>query len=318
MTSVRAEPTAELRAFLTGLILLVSCAGTQADQFLLPPSDVDLIGAALTVEVSGEETLLDIGRRYGIGHNEMVLANPAVDPWVPGKGTRAVVPGRFIIPNAARKGMVLNVPEMRLYYYPQGRGPDGKRIIVTHPVSIGRMDWGTPLGLTRVAAKVRDPAWRPPQSIKQEAAEKGVQLPDVVPAGADNPLGAFALRLGLPGYLIHSTNRPFGIGMRVTHGCVRMYPEDIGTLFQNVSVNTPVEIVDQPVKVGWLADTLFMEVHPPLEEAQLTYTDRLRQAVKVVEAAVRQHPVALRNGAIRKAIKDHSGIPVPISVAVSP
>jgi L,D-transpeptidase ErfK/SrfK len=174
------------------------------------------------------------------------------------------------------------------------------------------MDWDTPQGTTSVIAKTRNPAWRPPESIKQEHAADGETLPDVIPAGPDNPLGKYALRLGLPGYLIHSTNKPYGVGMRVTHGCVRMYPEDIEVLFPEVPVGTPVQIVNQPVKLGWLGDTLFIEIHPPLEEDR----DRINLqtlAMDMVNKAWQRRPFALDGGALNRAIADQNGIPVAIA-----
>ncbi|MGD8629901.1 MAG: L,D-transpeptidase family protein, partial [Gammaproteobacteria bacterium] len=240
-------------------------APVQAETFILPPADVDVVGFMQQVPASSSETLLDIARRYDIGQNEILLANPDVDRWLPADGSTVILPTRYILPTAERTGLVLNLPEMRLYYYPQAR-PGETPVVITHPVSVGRMDWKTPLGVTKIVSKQIDPEWRPPQSIKDEHAKEGDPLPDVVRAGPDNPLGRYAMRLGIPGYLIHSTNKPYGVGMRVTHGCIRMYPEDIEKVFDDIPVGTPVRIVNQPIKLGWLADSLFIELHPPLEE----------------------------------------------------
>jgi L,D-transpeptidase ErfK/SrfK len=193
-----------------------------------------------------------------------VRANPDVNVWVPGAGTEVVLPTRFVLPPGPRRGIVLNLAEYRLYYYPQPAEGE-PAYVMTYPISIGRMDWETPLGSTSVVSKVRDPSWYPPQSVREEHAADGRPLPRIVPPGPDNPLGKFAMRLGLPGYLIHSTNRPAGVGMRVTHGCIRMFPEDIEYLFPSVDVNTPVRIINAPVKIGWFGDELVMEVHPVLE-----------------------------------------------------
>ncbi len=294
-------------------LLVVFCPDrTVADAFVLPPADIDLVGQVKFTQASQDETLLDIARLYDLGQNEILLANPDVDRWLPEEGARVVLPSRYILPKAQRRGLVLNVPEMRLYYFPKP-APGARNLVITHPVSIGRMDWKTPLGQTRVVSKQKDPAWRPPQSLKDEAAADGESLPDLVPPGPDNPLGRYAMRLGLPGYLIHSTNKPFGVGMRVTHGCVRMYPEDIEPLFHKVPVNTRVEIVNQPIKLGWLADTLFIEVHPPLEEEWTTEEDWLRRALKIIYTETAQLPVILDGQAVRKAVMERSGIPVPIS-----
>jgi len=293
------------------LVWLLPLAGT-ADELILPPADVDLIGEIRYVEARYEDTLLDIARRYDLGKNEIVNANPGVDTWLPGKGTRIMLPTRYILPKVPREGLVLNLPEMRLYYFPPARRGKVRRM-VTHPISIGRMDWKTPLGKTRISAKQKDPSWRPPKSIQKEALEKGEELPDVVPAGPDNPLGRYALRLGIPGYLIHSTNKPYGLGMRVSHGCIRMYPEDIERLFGRIRVNTPVHIIDEPIKLGWLADTLFIEVHPPLEEDEARQRDLLRSTLELIHQERERRPFLLDGAALKMAVEERRGIPVPIS-----
>jgi L,D-transpeptidase ErfK/SrfK len=286
-----------------------------ADTFILPPLDEDLVGTTQRVAAHRSETLLDIARRYDVGQNAIVMANPAVDRWLPREGATVIVPGRVILPAAPRKGLVLNVAEMRLYYFPPAR-PGVPDEVQVYPVSIGRMDWRTPEGVTHIAAKIRHPDWRPPESIREQAAARGEPLPEVIPAGPDNPLGDYALRLALPGYLIHSTNKPYGVGMRVSHGCVRMYPEDIEKLFPEVPVGTDVQIVNQPVKVGWLADTLFIEVHPPLEEDRAT-TDLKTLAMDLVNRQWARRPFVLDGAALNAALSARNGIPVAIAEAKS-
>jgi len=297
-------------------ILLAAATGVQpgqAQSFVLPPADVDLIGSAQTVAARHEDTLLDIARRFGVGQDEMLLANAGIDRWLPGDGTETLVPTRYILPQAKRSGIVLNVPEMRLYFFPAPRA--GKAPVVqTYPVSIGRMDWATPLGTTAVAGKIRNPSWRPPESIRSEHAADGRPLPEIVPPGPDNPLGDYALRLTRSGYLIHGTNRPYGVGMRVTHGCVRMYPEDIEALFPDVPVGTPVQIVNQPVKLGWLAETLFIEVHPPLDE-QRENVVLMHVAMDLVNAAWEKRPFTLNGRILKQAVEEQTGIPVAIAEA---
>jgi len=297
---------------LAAALFWLTTAPALAVTYVLPPEDVDLVGRLEWVRARQSETLLDIARRYDIGQDEIVAANPKVDRWLPGDGTRVLLPRRYILPRAPRRGIVLNTSEMRLYYYPKQLWM-GKRLVITHPVSIGRMDWQTPLGLTQVVAKVRDPVWRPPASIKAEHAAEGDPLPQVFPAGPDNPLGQFALRLGLPGYLIHGTNKPFGVGMRVSHGCVRMYPEDIAAMFPQVEVGTPVHIVDQPIKAGWSADTLYLEVHPPLEEERERDGDLVAMAMRVLARAADGRPVLLDGAKVILAVREMRGVPVPVS-----
>jgi L,D-transpeptidase ErfK/SrfK len=306
---------AVLLAYLPAGILL-------ADTLVLPPADVDVVGQVQFMEARKDDTLLDIARHHDLGQNEILLANPDVDRWLPETGSIVVLPNRFIIPDAERTGLILNLPEMRLYYFPKTK-PGRFPVMITHPVSVGRMDWVTPLGRTKIAAKQKDPSWRPPESIKKEASQDGKVLPDVIPAGPDNPLGRYAMRLGIPGYLIHSTNKPYGVGMRVTHGCVRMYPEDIEALFNDIPVGTPVQIVNQPIKLGWLADTLFIELHPPLDEDLAQYEDYLQRVLDAIAEFIADRDTTLEgestrsftlNGkAIRQAVKEKNGIPVAIS-----
>ena len=237
-----------------------------AEVYELPPDGYDAVGAVSSITARAEDTLLDIARRHGLGYEDIVRANPEVDAWLPGEGTEVVLPTRFVLPPGPRHGIVLNLAEYRMYYYPPARAGE-TRVVMTYPMSIGRMDWATPLGATRVVAKVTNPTWYPPDSVRKEHEEDGRPLPRTVPPGPDNPLGAHAMRLGLPGYLIHGTNRPAGVGMRVTHGCIRMFPEDIEFLFDHVPVDTPVRIINEPIKIGWYGDELLMEVHRSLDVA---------------------------------------------------
>jgi len=223
-----------------------------------------LIGQVASVKSAYEDTLVDIARIHGLGYEEIRLANPDVDVWLPGDGTEVRLPTQFLVPKAKRKGLVINIAEYRMYYFTR----DGDDTVVkTFPISIGRMDWGTPLGRASIVKKVKNPSWYPPASIRAEWAADGRELAERVPPGPDNPLGDFAIRLSIPGYLIHGTNRPAGVGMRVTHGCIRMFPEDIEYLYPNIPVNTAVQIVNQPYKFGWEGDDLYLEVHPPLATA---------------------------------------------------
>lgn len=249
-------------AWFTCAISLFSVQCVSAAEYGLTATD-DLIGAPDRVRSVYEDTLVDIARRHGLGYEEIRLANPTVDAWLPGEGTEVFLPTRFILPDAPRSGIVINIAEYRMYFFFEA---DGESRVRTFPISIGRMDWGTPLGRSSIVSKNTNPSWYPPQSIRDEWAADGRKLGSRVPPGPDNPLGAYAIRLSIPGYLIHGTNRPAGVGMRVTHGCIRMFPEDIEWLFPKVPVDAPVRIVNQPFKLGWYGDELFLEVHPPLEE----------------------------------------------------
>ena len=248
--------------FCLWLLSMTHASSVSAAELSLTSGD-DLIGSPGRIASIYEDTLVDIARAHQIGYEEIRLANPGVDAWLPGDGTEVRLPTQFILPDAQRNGIVINIAEYRMYYFYTAAGDEWVR---TFPISIGRMDWGTPLGRASIVKKVKNPSWYPPQSIRDEWAADGRKLEAHVPPGPDNPLGDYALRLSIPGYLIHGTNRPAGVGMRVTHGCIRMFPEDIEWLYPQVPVDTPVRIVNQPIKLGWLGNDLYLEVHPSLEE----------------------------------------------------
>lgn len=296
-------------ALLTGI---ASSNSLLAAEYILPPNDINVIGEAFLIKSKKSETLLDIAREYGVGYNEIVKANPDVDRWYPGNETTVVIPTRYILPDTPRSGLVLNLPEMRLYYYPKTKKGEAPKVI-TYPVGIGRQDWETPRGKTYISEKKKNPTWTPPASIRAEHAAKGETLPAVVPAGPDNPLGTRALRLGLPSYLIHGTNKPYGVGMRVSHGCVRMRKEDVESLFDVVPRGETVRIINQPLKIGRFADSLFMEFHSPLEEDGLTFQDNLNNALKTAHKKLDFQTEGLSEATVEALVKEESGLPVAVT-----
>jgi L,D-transpeptidase ErfK/SrfK len=261
------------------------------------------------VVARSEDTLADLARRYNLGYDQIVAANPGVDPWLPGEGRSIVLPTRFTLPAAPREGIVINLAAKRLFYFPEARGSEVP-VVITHPIGIGRFDWPTPTGRSYVRSKSVDPIWYVPASVRAEHASNGDPLPAVVPPGPENPLGRFALGLGLPGYLIHGTNKPYGIGMRVSHGCIRLYPEDIEVLFASVPVGTPVQIVDQPYLMGWLDDTLYLEAHEPLEQHQIT-AEELKALAAASHSRLDSAAVDWRKA--QRVAKSSRGIPIPIT-----
>lgn len=244
---------------LTAFVRLV-----QADVFPLPPPGEDMIGGITSVSAGPDDTLIDIARANDLGYDEIRAANPAVDSWMPRLDTTVVLPKFYLLPAGPREGIVINVAEMRMYYFPKAK-PGQPATVETFPVSIGRGDWNTPLVSARVSGKVVDPSWTPPKSIRAEHEADGDPLPAKIPGGPDNPLGKYALRLTLPSYLIHGTNNEYGIGMQVTHGCMRLYADDIERLYRTVPIGTPVRIINQRYKAGWHQGMLYLEAHPPLE-----------------------------------------------------
>ena len=305
-----------MRSFFPAFALMFTLAAA-ADPLPLPPAESDVIGEMITTAVEAEDTLLDLARRYGLGYEEITNANPGVDPWMPGAGTVVVIPKRRLLPRAPRAGIVINLPEHRLYWYPPVAA-GAEPVVWSFPVSIGKMDWNTPLGTTRIVSKAKDAPWIPPKSVREEHAKRGDPLPPVVPGGADNPMGRYKMGLGIPGgsYLIHGTNRPAGIGMQVTHGCMRLYPEDIEALYGMVPIGTPVTIVNQPYKWGWHEGRLLIEVHPPLQEDAGT-PPSLTDLTRLLVEATRTEPLAIDWIGAERIWREARGIPTPVATQPS-
>jgi L,D-transpeptidase ErfK/SrfK len=302
---ISSHPIKLMFAALSMSVSSVACAAT-----LALPIGQSVVGQIQYADAQYEDTLSDIGRRYGIGYEEMIAANLGVDSWLPGAGTRVMIPSQFVLPETPREGIVINLPEHRLYYYPPADSKMGA-VVVTYPISVGKMDWTTPLGLTRVVDKRIKPSWTPPESVRKEHEEDGRPLPKIVPPGPDNPLGEYAMRLGIPGgsYLIHGTNKPVAVGMPVTHGCIRMFPEDIEQFFKMVKVNTPVRIVHQAFKAGFAGEQLYLEVHPPLEGNNNADERSLTNVTRVLVAALQDRPINIDWQAAEKIFIKASGIP---------
>ena len=269
----------------------------------------DLVGQVKWHRLSEADTLVAVARRFGVGYEAIVRANPMVDIWLPEAQRELQLPLQFVLPSGPRQGLVLNLAEMRLFYYP--RKEPGR--VYSYPVGIGREGWQTPVTTTRIISKVSDPRWYPPRSIREEALATGISLPDVVPAGPENPLGSHALRLGLSGYLLHGTNRPAGVGMRVSHGCIRLYPEDIVALFAQVEVGTTLRIIDEPYKLGWLNDQLYLEVHPAAySSGEMRRHVMPMDLIRLLQEIRQTQKVSVNSVAIQAALDEASGMPVKI------
>jgi L,D-transpeptidase ErfK/SrfK len=272
--------------------------------------DQQMVGEIRRYTVREGEVLADIARHFDVGYTALVLANPGVDPWLPGAGREVTIPALYILPDAPHQGVVINLAQWRLYYFPPGGGR-----VETFPLGLGVIGKKTPLGVTRVVSKEANPAWYPPPSIRAERPE----LPGVVPAGPDNPLGAYALHLGWTNYLIHGTNKPDGVGRNVSHGCIRLYPEDIEHVFNVVGIGTPVRSVDQSATAGWGADGLYVQVHPSKSQVEEVSIDRhpTPEAAQGVEAVVRniagRYTDTVDWGAVAQAARQRTGMPVRVA-----
>jgi L,D-transpeptidase ErfK/SrfK len=287
-----------------------------AASFELTDPAAVVYGADQTVEAKYEDTLYALARQYSLGSEELVRVNPGVDPWLPTAGTQLIVPGRFILPAGKREGIIINLPEHRLYYFPKPKKKSDKPLVITYPVSIGKMDWRTPIGETRVIGKQKDPAWYPTASVRAEHAAEGDILPAKVPAGPDNPLGTRAMRLaaGDGTYMIHGTNNPIAVGLAVTHGCIRMYPEDVEALFPLVPVGTKVRIINEPVKIAWVNGELLLEAHPPINAQGQSEEPNLPVFEELLEKAVGDATVAIHWDFAREALRRANGLLATVGV----
>jgi L,D-transpeptidase ErfK/SrfK len=234
-------------------------------RFEIDAATDDVVGLVQVTVVGEHDTLPDIARRFDVGYEEIVRANPGVDPWLPGVGREVVVPTQFVLPFAERKGIVVNIAAMRIFYFPPAKAGE-KQVVYTYPIGIGKVGWQTPEGMTKVVSKQKDPTWTPPASVRAEHKKNGEILPAVVPPGPDNPLGRHKFTLGWPSYLIHGTNKPYGVGLRSSHGCLRLYPEDVAKLFEMVQPGTQVTVVNQPFVFGWHDGELYLQAYDVLED----------------------------------------------------
>ena len=270
-----------------------------------------LIGSTRFYQVQDKDTFLDIARFYDLGYNEISEANPGVDPWVPKPGQIILLPTGWVLPDVKFKGVVVNIPEMRLYYFRLGAA--GTVIVTTFPVGLGRDDWRTPEGKFRIRGKTVNPTWVLPESIKAEHRRDGKPAPDFIAGGApDNPLGKYRFELTLPLYGIHGTDIPWGVGMQVSHGCVRLYPEDIERLFPMVPVGTPGEFVYQPVKLGIRDGHVFVEVHKDIYNMT---PGPYREALRLIDKLGVRARVDFDR--VKRAVLEQSGVPMDVTLEAS-
>src|SRR5699024_8287679 len=309
------ESFMKFKRILLSVSLLISSAYAQKHvEYIQPAKGDDVIGEIMYVTPKRHESLVDLTIRYEMGYEELKWANPGINAWMLSDTAPLVLPTQFILPAGKRSGIVSNIPEMRTYYFLK----DSDKVYV-YPVGVGRMDWKTPLGSWAITRKQENPAWYPPESIRKEHVEMGRGvLPKVVPAGPDNPLGTRVLRLALPSYLLHGTNEQTGIGMRVTHGCMRFYPQHIEHIYEMVPINTMVTILNEPVKYGFLGNDLLIEVHPPLEEDELSTAELQNNALALLEKYLEPYPESSVNyDMVKLAVQQQSGIPVIVGQKVT-
>jgi L,D-transpeptidase ErfK/SrfK len=288
------------------------------ERFQLVPGD-DVVGVVQVVSAGKDDTLTDIARRFDVGYEEILRANPKVDPWLPGEGREIIVPTQFVLPDAPRTGLVINIPAMRIFYFPPvKRG--ARPVVLTHPIGIGKVGWRTPEGVTKIVRRQKDPTWRVPESVRKEHHENGDDLDPVIGPGPDNPLGKYAFYLQWPSYLIHGTNKPAGVGLRSSHGCIRLYPEDIEQFYNMVPIGTQVRVVNQPFVFGWHEGQLYMQPYDVLEDDTRDWSKASHKLLSKSLAAQLQQQVRTAQEHVKwdlvsSLAHDPRGVPVPITVA---
>jgi L,D-transpeptidase ErfK/SrfK len=286
------------------------------ERFELEPGQ-SVVGEVQVVTAGKEDTLTDIARRFNVGYEEILRANPKVDPWLPGEGREIVVPTQFVLPNAPYSGVVINIAAMRIYYFPPVKA--GERVVVlTHPIGIGKVGWRTPEGVTKIVRRQKDPTWRVPVSVRKEHHDNGDDLDAVIGPGPDNPLGKYAFYLQWPSYLIHGTNKPAGVGLRSSHGCIRLYPEDIEQFFNMVPVGTQVRVVNQPFLFGWANGQLYLQPLDVLEDDARDWSKANRLLLgKTLSVTLQQqlktHHQQIDWDLVASLTRNPRGIPVPIA-----
>ena len=293
----------------TGSFVTTSPAPAPAEEFTLAPGQT-AVGEVRHYTIQKGDLLPDLARRFDVGYTALAAANPGVDPWAPPVGREITIPSLYVLPDAPHRGIVVNLAQYRLYYFE----PKSDRV-VSYPIGIGVIGKKTPLGATRVARKAANPTWRPPPSIHAEHPD----LPGAVPPGPENPLGAFALYLGWPKYLIHGTNKPDGVGRNVSHGCIHLYPEDIARLFPTVPLEAPVRVVNQPATAGWEGDALYVAVFPTQAQVEAIDTehpvprDPAPGVAKIVRTAAGEYADLIDWRAVDLAAKERTGMPVQVA-----
>lgn len=302
-------------------VIASACAAFFLTVFMVHPASAapsskklfkaDHVGKLETIIAKQDDNFMDLAPKHGVGYTQLVAANPNVDPWLPGEGTEIILPKWHLLPNTTHEGLVLNTGELLLYYFPEdGSAPK------TFPIGIGREGLSTPLGQTTITRKAQAPTWRPTPRMRQENPE----LPAVVPPGPKNPLGAHALYLGWPSYLIHGTDNEKGIGRRASSGCIRMYKGSIEWLYKHIKPNTKVMSVIEPIKMGWIDGDLYLEAEPSdLQIDELEYKNR-QITVEIPDGTIQRirrkagKDVARVNWeTVRTTLINRTGIPVKIT-----
>lgn len=293
-------------------VFLLFSSASFALHFDLDSAEQQIVGKPQTIILKQDQSLEQVAREYGVGYYEILEANPKLNPLDLQAGSALFLPTQFILPNTPHDGIVINLAELRMYLY----STDGLSVD-TVPVGIGRQGWTTPVGNSAIKDHRKEPYWTVPFSVRDDMARQGVHLPAKMPPGPDNPLGHYAMRITVLGYAIHGTNKPDGVGKRTSAGCIRMYPEDVERLFEQMDVDTPVHIVNQAFKTAWQDGQVYLEAHRPLSEQRLQFKNNpMAPVLSVLEKALIINPAASFDWQqVEMIALQHSGIPYKVSAS---
>lgn len=289
----------------------MSASMSPALEFTLPDNGDTVVGKAFVVTPAPENTLFDLARYFDTGALDITLANPGLDPWVPGADQRVIIPAEYILPPRPWRGIVINIPQRRLFYFPPRAGKKPAKV-VTFPVGIAREGWSTPLGETRIVGKFRDPGWIVPRSIKAEHEAGSQPLPDYFPPGPDNPMGMLAIQTGFRGIFIHGTNKPWGLGLRQSHGCLHLYPEDATALFGQIRAGMPVRIENRPLVIGLRGGSVVIAHFPTVKEYTASPAGRDTLSARIAALSGRA-PDTLDWARAASLLTSYSALPVPLA-----
>lgn len=298
--------------FISGLVIALFSTSAWSSAYRLPSNQESLVGGMQKTVSKKGDSVINVAERYDIGFNAITSANPDIDPGYQFRpGTNLVIPTLHLLPSLPRTGIVINLPEMRLYYYPQGENG-----VLTYPIGIGKIGKTIPIKTTSIVRKQIDPSWHPTTSIREFNEKQGIILPKTMPAGPDNPLGRYAIYLTIPTYLIHSTIFPESVGKRASFGCTRMYESDIKDFFPSIEKNIPVVIINSPVKIGWQDNRLYMEAHKPLEEHNQASDNSLPGVVNLINTATQDQTTLIDWQLVAYLLKTRDGIPHEIGMKI--
>lgn len=298
------------------LMGIIMASTVEAAVYPLPANGDNVIGSDRVATAKVTDTISTFAERYDVGYYSVLEANPNVSPFRLYNGIRLFVPSQFILPDAPREGIVINLAELRLYYY-----PPGSNTVVTYPIGIGRIGegWQTPTGQVPITEKIQDPVWRVPPSVVADMARRGKTIPETIPPGPENPLGAYMMRMGQTSFLIHGTNRSDTVGRRTSAGCIHLYPEDIEALYNAIPLGTPVTVVNQPLKVGVLNGQLYLEAHSPLLEQRAEYAGQYDTIARnTLQNALGKQTANVDWTKVQLLTQIQTGVPAVIGTATAP